>query len=182
MLVAPCCVANLAVQVRVREKGRKLKDGKAQKLKDGKARKLKDEKARQALLVEAARNLEKSSVISRSRSSRRSILSVNATDSQKSKQPQSNNDASDAELVVPKKPAAKEKSTAKEKPVLSKKRKQAASKGDSEKSSPNPVGTNKRTNRTPANPRANLIILNPTAKNTDVVKGYKLQIKVSHTV
>ena len=81
-------------------------------------------------MVEIASNSERSP---RPRSVRRSNL--NALPRQnKRKQPRSNNDASDAEPVVTKQPAAKQKITAtnSKKPVGAKKRKKPASKEDSE--------------------------------------------------
>ena len=99
-----------------------------QKLKEYKAR------DREALLAEAASNL--------SRSIRRSNLDASIASSQKGKQLQSNNDASDAEPVVPEKPAAKE-------PVLSTKKRRAAPKEASRKSSTEPVVTCSRKSKTP---------------------------------
>ena len=102
-------------------------------------------------------------------------------------EPSSDSDTSDAEPVVPKKTAAKEKSIASKgpitKPVLSKKRKKAASQEDSAQSSAKPVVTNKRNKRaSPGDSRANLTKINHTAKNKDVAKGTKLQIKVGKTL
>ena len=92
-------------------------------LKDVTAQRLKEDKAREALLVETARNSERSPHPTSVHRSKLNAPSARASQ-KKRKQPQSNDDASDAELVVTETQGAKEKITAKnsKKPVVPKKR------------------------------------------------------------
>ena len=126
-------------------------------------------------MVETARNSERSSGNSRSRSTHRRIFNPPVQkDSTGCKRPA-------PEPVVTEMPATKEKITAKKKPVGSKKRKQAASKEDSGESSLEPVGRDSRKRRSPqGDPHKGLTIINTIAKknkNTDVKKDTKLQIR-----
>ena len=70
------------------------------------------------------------------------------------------------------------------KPVVLKSKAAAQKKSTgSKRSTTEPVVPNKRQRRaSPGDARINLTTINPTAKNKDVVKGTKLQIKVKHTV